>query len=83
MCTGRDDDDGFFDMLTKSQGRRLDDQRCSFIPSSQKSPSHKPLNNTDELLDILQKMNNRYATGVECLYHLVIMYHFNEQNGGT
>ena len=66
MCAGGEDDDGFFDMLTRSQGRRLDDQRCTFVPSSKKSPSHnnKGLNNTDELLDILQKLNDRYATPV-------------------
>ena len=58
-------DDGFFDMLTKSQSRRLDDQRCTFVPSNNKSPARKGLNNTDELLDILQKMNDRYVTSVE------------------
>ena len=73
MCEGGNEDDGFFDMLTKSQGRRLDDQRCTFVPSSKKSPSHKGLNNTDELLDILQKLNDRYAAGVKhYLYHYLL-----------
>lgn len=77
MCAaGGDDDDGFFDMLSRSQGRRLDDQRCTFVPTNNnKSPSHKGLNNTNELLDILQKLNNRYTAGVEVFCTIYSSYH--------
>jgi len=64
LCDGAaDDDDGFFDMLTRSQSRRLDDQRCTFMPTN--SSSQKEMDNTDELLDILQKLNDRYVVRVK------------------
>ncbi|XP_014790024.2 G-protein-signaling modulator 2, partial [Octopus bimaculoides] len=51
---GGPDDDGFFDLLSRTQGRRIDDQRCSFrvpkktgstdsdTPSSSSSSHHMP-----------------------------------------
>lgn len=75
-------------MLTKSQSRRLDDQRCAFVLTSKSSPSHKGLNNTDELLDILQKLNTRYAANVCCFvsvanYILFLSYRMEEQGAMT
>ena len=35
------EDDGFFDLLTKFQGRRIDEQRCSLKSLNEQSSSDK------------------------------------------
>ncbi|CAE1167552.1 GPSM2 [Acanthosepion pharaonis] len=39
VSEGGPDDDGFFDLLSRTQGRRIDDQRCSFRITKSKSAS--------------------------------------------
>jgi len=39
VAEGGPDDDGFFDLLSRTQGRRIDDQRCSFRITKSKSAS--------------------------------------------
>lgn len=38
-------EDSFFDLLSKFQSRRIDDQRCSFKPTAQSEPKPESTEN--------------------------------------
>ena len=72
VSEGGPDDDGFFDLLSRTQGRRIDDQRCSFRITKSKSASTE--SDTASRIPTVPEVSVRKGCKCEIFY---LCFHLN------